>query len=61
MKKLLPNKPWRIVRKFNYLRDVVKDWINSWVISGYSKKKKHLYLYGKSNTGKSFFINKLIG
>lgn len=43
----------------NWHKKVV-DWFNDWVINGYRHKKKQLYLWGPSNTGKSTFINTLI-
>jgi len=61
MKKLLPIKPFRVFKKFNNWRDDVITWLEDWVVNGYSHKKKQLYLHGESNTGKSSFINHLMG
>lgn len=38
----------------------VMDWWNDWTINGYRHKKKQLYLWGESNTGKTTFIHKLL-
>lgn len=38
----------------------VIDWWNDWVTNGYEPKKKQLYLWGPSNTGKSHFIKTIL-
>lgn len=54
-------KPLVVLKRFNNWRDEVIDWYNDWVNNGYSHKKKQLYLFGESNTGKTYFINEIIG
>lgn len=39
---------------------IVIQWWNDWIINGYEHKKKQLYLWGKSNAGKTTFILNLI-
>jgi hypothetical protein len=39
----------------------VLQWWNEWSINGWIHKKKQLYLYGPSNTGKTTFIHKMLG
>lgn len=36
------------------------EWWNDWAINGYAHKKKQLYLWGKADTGKTYFINHLL-
>lgn len=38
----------------------VIQWWNDWVSTGFRPKKKQLYLWGPSNTGKSHLINKIL-
>lgn len=38
----------------------VIEWWNDWIVNGYRHKKKQLFLWGGSNTGKTTFIRKLI-
>lgn len=58
--KLIVHKPYIIKKRFGNWRDQVVDWYNDWVINGLSKKTKHLYLHGKSGTGKTNFIQYLM-
>lgn len=39
----------------------VYDWFYSFVSTKYYFKKKHIYLYGDSNIGKSYFVRHLVG
>lgn len=41
-------------------KEKVLNWWNDWAEKGYKHKKKQLYLYGPSNTGKTTFINDLL-
>lgn len=41
-------------------QEKVIDWWNDWIINGYKHKKKQLFLWGGSNTGKTRFIRNLI-
>ena len=59
--KLVLLKPYKILKKFGNWRDLVVDWYNDWAKNGYFHKKKQLFLYGESNTGKSTFIKYLMG
>ena len=38
----------------------VIEWWNDWAVNGYSHKKKQLYLWGPSNSGKTTFVNRLL-
>lgn len=38
----------------------VRNWYNDWIENGWYHKKKQLYLWGKSNAGKTTLINQLI-
>ena len=38
----------------------VLDWWNDWTVNGFKHKKKQLYLWGPSNSGKTTFINNLL-
>ena len=53
--------PIIVKKKFNNWRDSVIKWFNNWVYNGWNNNSKHLYLYGESNTGKTVFIESLIG
>lgn len=58
---LVPHKPYLVKKRFHNWRDQVVDWYNDWIINGFVHKKKQLYLYGPSNTGKTHFIRFLMG
>ena len=47
--------------QFDNWKDEVIAWYNDWTTSGYSDRKKHLYLYGDNNEEKSYFINTMLG
>lgn len=38
----------------------ILEWWNDWIVNGWTHKKKQLYLYGPSNTGKTTFVHKLL-
>ena len=48
-----------IVDIFSWQNDVV-EWFNDWVENKWTHKKKQLYLWGPANSGKTYFINKLV-
>jgi hypothetical protein len=48
-------------RPFNDWRDDVVCWWNDFVENGYTTKMPQLYLYGRSNVGKTSFIQQLLG
>ncbi|CAF1095329.1 unnamed protein product [Brachionus calyciflorus] len=53
---------WKVIvqkRRYGNWRDQIIDWFNNWILTGISYKKKQLYLYGLSDTGKSTFIRDL--
>jgi hypothetical protein len=57
IKTLLPLQKITQVKRFNSWQDKVVDWYNDWLeADDYSINKKHLYLYGDTNTGKTHFI-----
>lgn len=39
---------------------LVIEWWNDWVVNGWTHKKKQLYLYGASNTGKTTLIHRIL-
>ena len=54
-------KPVINLPKFGDWRDEVINWYNSWCAPSVDAfKKPHLYLWGKSGTGKTSFINKVL-
>ncbi|CAF1027740.1 unnamed protein product [Brachionus calyciflorus] len=53
-------RPFRILKRFGDWRDKVVDWWNQWVSNPYKPKRKQLYLYGESDSGKSSFIRALL-
>ncbi|CAF1036292.1 unnamed protein product [Brachionus calyciflorus] len=48
-------------KKFGNWRDIVVAFLNDWIRNGWQHKKKHLCLYGVSNSGKSTLCNALLG
>ena len=38
----------------------IVNWWNDWIVNGWRHKKPQLYLYGRTNTGKTHFVNKLL-
>ena len=60
-KNAITHKPYIIKRRFGNWRDRVVDWYNNWVQNGFKNTKKHLFLYGPSDTGKTSFISYLMG
>ncbi|CAF1071936.1 unnamed protein product [Brachionus calyciflorus] len=46
--------------KMNSWQGIVIRWWNDWIINGFIHKKKQLFLWGKSNTGKTTFVLNLI-
>ena len=61
MIKVIQHKPYIVKKKFGNWRDKVVDWYNDWVVNGFCYKKKQLYLFGKQNTGKTYFVRFLMG
>jgi hypothetical protein len=56
-KTLIPLKKIVQIKRFNSWQDKVIDWYNNWLDGDdFTQSKKHLYLYGDINTGKTFFI-----
>jgi hypothetical protein len=45
--------------EMNWQKEVI-DWWNDWAINGWKHKKRQLYLFGPSNTGKTTFIHRLL-
>ncbi|CAF0969246.1 unnamed protein product [Brachionus calyciflorus] len=52
---------FQILKKFGNWRDSVLDWYNRQIISENNGLRKALYLYGESDTGKTFLIKALFG
>ncbi|RNA34602.1 hypothetical protein BpHYR1_014178 [Brachionus plicatilis] len=48
-------------KKFGNWRDDVVAFLNDWIINGWHYKKKHLCLFGDSDSGKTTFCNALLG
>ncbi|RMZ96823.1 hypothetical protein BpHYR1_000299 [Brachionus plicatilis] len=46
-------------KKFGNWRDDVVAFLNDWIINGWHYKKKHLCLFGDSDSGKTTFCNAL--
>jgi hypothetical protein len=57
MESLIPLKKINQVKKLYSWQDEVIEWFNNWLDGeDFSDSKKHLYLYGETNTGKTYFI-----
>lgn len=56
LKTLKPLKRINQIKKFNAWQDDVIEWFNDFIDESNTGPKKQLYLYGKSNTGKTYFI-----
>lgn len=50
----------QVVDSFNGWANEVCSWFNCFISSPYHFKKKHLFLYGESNVGKSTFLNRIL-
>ena len=59
--KPIVHQPYVIKKRFGNWRDKVVDWYNEWVKNGFMHSKKHLYLFGPPDTGKTNFLQFLFG
>ena len=59
--KPIAHQPYFIKKRFGNWRDNVVDWFNDLAIKGFKKTKMHLYLYGQPDTGKTHFVEYLLG
>ncbi|RNA12046.1 hypothetical protein BpHYR1_036275 [Brachionus plicatilis] len=53
-------RPLIVKKKFDDWRDSVIEWWNEWTQNPYSPKRPQLYLFGKSDSGKTSFIVALL-
>lgn len=59
--KIVQLRAYEILKRFGDWRDRAVDWYNDWVMNGHLRKKKQLYVYGPSNSGKTTFFDLLLG
>ena len=57
----IEQKPYVVKRNFGNWRDEILAWYNKWILDDFLFEKKHLYIYGPSLTGKTHFVNFLLG
>lgn len=61
LNKPIAHQPYLIKKRFGNWRDTVVDWYNSFAIKGFRQAKMHLYLNGPPDTGKTHFVQYLLG